>query len=164
MTTWNKNLNLKEAFQVSCVPAFQNLARSIGKERMSRWLKTIEYGDEDISSGIDVFWLTADGRKTALISSRDQANLLRKLLTGQMQVSKQSLIKLKELMEVKKTARSVLYGKTGTSASYDMGWFVGFLESGGSTYAFSCLLKGSKTSGPDARAAVEKILINHNFF
>ena len=31
---WNKDMTLKEAFRVSCVPAFQNLARKIGPERM----------------------------------------------------------------------------------------------------------------------------------
>ena len=31
---WNRDLTLKEAFRVSCVPAFQNLARKTGAERM----------------------------------------------------------------------------------------------------------------------------------
>ena len=31
---WNRDLTLKEAFQVSCVPAFQNLARQIGHDHM----------------------------------------------------------------------------------------------------------------------------------
>jgi len=162
ITAWNKDLNLREAFQVSCVPAFQNLARRIGANRMTQWIKTIGYGDRDISSGIDVFWLPAEGRKTILISPRDQGNLLRKLITGQMSISTQSISKLKELMEVKKTDKSVLYGKTGSSGSNDMGWFVGLLECGGRTYAYSCLLKGPKTAGRDARAAVEEILTTHN--
>ncbi len=155
---WNKDLTLREAFQVSCVPAFQDLARRIGKSRMGQWIKMIGYGDEDISSGIDVFWLPAEGRKTILISPRDQASLLRKLITGQMSISEKSVSNLKELMEVKRTDKAVLYGKTGTPGSADMGWFVGMLEYDGKTYAFSCLLKGKNTTGKDARAAVEKIL------
>lgn len=32
--SWNKDLTLKEAFQASCVPAFQQLAREIGQKTM----------------------------------------------------------------------------------------------------------------------------------
>ena len=61
---WNRNLTLKEAFRVSCVPAFQNLARQIGPRRMQSWINQIDYGNRDLSAGIDVFWLPAKGRKT----------------------------------------------------------------------------------------------------
>ncbi|MFP9052255.1 penicillin-binding transpeptidase domain-containing protein, partial [Enterococcus faecalis] len=33
------------------------LARDIGEERMKTWLHTLSYGNEDISGGIDQFWL-----------------------------------------------------------------------------------------------------------
>jgi hypothetical protein len=35
------DLTLKEAFQASCVPAFQNLARTIGPVKMQGWLDKI---------------------------------------------------------------------------------------------------------------------------
>jgi beta-lactamase class D len=56
---WNRDLTFREAFEASCVPAFQNLARKIGSERMQNWIDKIGYGNRDISAGIDVFWLPA---------------------------------------------------------------------------------------------------------
>lgn len=158
---WNRDLNLKEAFRVSCVPAFQDLARKIGPERMKDWIGKIGYGDQDISAGIDVFWLPAAGRKTILISPEEQARLIVSLVTGKLPFSGKSLSVLKEIMIVKKTDHGILYGKTGSavndSGRYVMGWFVGYVENNGETYAFSCAVKGENLMGKDARSIVENI-------
>jgi hypothetical protein len=45
---WNWNHTLKEAFQVSCVPAYQNLARRIGAESMRSWLEKIEEVEREV--------------------------------------------------------------------------------------------------------------------
>jgi beta-lactamase class D len=159
---WNRDLTLKEAFQVSCVPAFQRLARQIGPERMQIWIDKIEFGDRDISAGIDVFWLPAKDRKTILISAKEQAFMMSKLVMGRLPFSVNSLTVLKEIMTAKKTGHGILYGKTGSGAdekgTYTLGWFVGYVESDGKTYAFACTAKGENIMGNDARAIVEKIL------
>jgi beta-lactamase class D len=160
---WNRDLTLKEAFQVSCVPAFQSVARLIGHERMQLWIDKIEYGDRDISAGIDMFWLPAKGRKTILISPKEQAQLLCKLVSGTLPFSVKSLTVFKEIMKVNTTDHGILYGKTGSGADdrgiYILGWFVGYVESNGTTYAFACTAKGDNIMGKDARAIVENILI-----
>lgn len=156
---WNHNLTVQEAFQASCVPAFQALARTIGTVRMQQWIDTLEYGDRNISAGIDVFWLPEKGRTPILISPDAQAQLIVKLVTGKLPCSAHSLAVLKEIMRLKQTAHGTLYGKTGTadpSVEY-IGWFVGYVESHGETYAFACLLKEKGAIGKDARAVVEKI-------
>jgi beta-lactamase class D len=160
---WNKNLTLKEAFAASCVPAFQALARQIGAARMKDHLDKIGCGDRDISSGIDVFWLPAPGRKTLLISPDEQAQLLCKLVEDKLPFSPKTLSALKEIMTVKKTERGVLYGKTGTgegeSGKNNLGWFVGYVETAtGKTFTFACAIKGEGAMGKDARAVVERIL------
>ncbi|HCE43224.1 MAG TPA: penicillin binding protein transpeptidase domain-containing protein [Lentisphaeria bacterium] len=164
---WNKDLTLKEAFQASCVPAFQNLARKIGPERMKLWIDKIGYGDRDISSGIDVFWLPAKGRKTILISPEGQAKLICSLVTGKLPFSEKSMSVLKDIMVIKKTDKGILYGKTGSGADdtgkFNLGWFVGFVQSNGRTYTFSCAIKGEKLMGKDARAMAEKILEDNGF-
>jgi beta-lactamase class D len=125
---WNKDLNLKEAFQVSCVPAYQNLARQIGAQRMQLWIDKIGCGDRDISSGVDVFWLPEAGRKTLLISPEEQARLIYRLVSGKLPFSENAKATLKNIMAIKKTGRGVLYGKTGSSR-FNLGWFVGYVES-----------------------------------
>lgn len=163
VAAWNKDLNLREAFQASCVPAFQDLARRIGRERMDAWIAQLGYGNGDTSSGLDVFWLPADGRQPILITPREQTALLCRLAEGKLPVSAASVAKLKELMEISRTDRGVLYGKTGTPGTNDMGWFVGLVESGGETHAFACTLRGPATTGLDARKAAQTILERAGF-
>jgi beta-lactamase class D len=164
---WNKDLTLKEAFQVSCVPAFQNLARKIGLEQMRIWIDKIGYGDRDVSSGVDVFWLPKPGRKTILISPEEQAILICKLVRGKLAFSKKAQAVLKEIMVVRKTDHGTLYGKTGSGADetgkFYLGWFVGYVESNGKIYAFACAIKGETLTGKDARIIVNTILENHGY-
>ena len=158
---WNHDLTLQEAFQASCVPAFQNLARQTGPERMQRWIDKIGYGNRDISAGIDVFWLPSKGRDTIMISPAQQAELMRCIVSGEAPFSKASLATLKKLMCIKKTDRGVLYGKTGSGGddegTFVLGWFVGFVESDGKTYAFACVAQGENVMSKNARAIVESV-------
>lgn len=159
---WNRDLTLKEAFQASCVPAFQNLARKIGPQQMQFWIDRMGYGDRDLSAGIDVFWLPAPGRKTLLISPEEQAKLICRLISGKLPFSGKSQSVLKKLMTLQKTERGILYGKTGSgtqiAGKFDLGWFVGYVESHGKTYAFACAIQGDGMTGKKARALVETIL------
>lgn len=159
---WNKDLTLGEAFRASCVPAFQALARKIGPERMRAWIAKIEYGDRDMSAGIDVFWLPSGNRKTILISPAEQAQLMYKLVKGELSFSDTSQTVLKDLMTVRKTDNGTLFGKTGSGTGdrgqYVLGWFVGHVQSGGTAHAFACALMGDDVTGRDARAMVEAIL------
>lgn len=159
---WNQDLTLRKAYEVSCVPAYQQLAREIGSERMSAWIEKIGYGDKNTSAGLDVFWLPDEGRKTLLISPFEQVDLIRRLVQGELPFSAKTAQSLKEVMWAAKTERGVLYGKTGTAMGPDnkpsMGWYVGYVESGGKTYAFACVLHGTDIMGKEARALTEQIL------
>ncbi|MCI5130608.1 MAG: class D beta-lactamase [Candidatus Electrothrix sp. EH2] len=161
---WNHDLSFREAFQASCVPAFQNLARQIGSKCMQSWIEKIGYGNGNISAGIDVFWLPAKGRQTILISPMEQARMIQKIIAGDVPFSSQTLAVLKELMFIKKTANGCLYGKTGSgtdeNSTFVLGWFVGYVESKGETYAFACTTQGKNTISKDARAIVERVFKN----
>ena len=54
---WNKDLNMREAFKVSAVPYFQEVARRIGKDTMQQWIDTLGYGNMKYQRPIDSFWL-----------------------------------------------------------------------------------------------------------
>jgi len=159
---WNKDLTLKEAFNVSCVPAFQELARKIGPEEMQAWVDRIGYGDQDLSAGIDVFWLPVPGRKTVLTTPMEQADLIRRLITGNLPFSGKSRVILREIMVQVKTPDGAFHGKTGSGTDgkghFNLGWFVGHVENKGRSYAFACVVKGLNLSGRDARGIVEEVL------
>ena len=46
---WNKDLTMEEAFKVSAVPYYQEVARRIGKDTMQFWLDSLKYGNHKIA-------------------------------------------------------------------------------------------------------------------
>jgi beta-lactamase class D len=165
---WNLDLTLREAFQASCVPAFQELAREIGSKRMQEWLDKLGYGNKDMCDRPDSFWLPRAGQPNILITPEQQAALLNKLVTGKLPVKKETVDTLLNIMQIESTSRSTLFGKTGSGLrtakegpsadnDFDMGWLVGVLDSGGHKYSYACLILGAGLGGKDARSAVQKI-------
>lgn len=164
---WNRDLTLREAFRVSAVPAYQILARQIGEDRMKEYIEKIGYGSQDISAGIDTFWLPRPGTTSIMISADEQVALLNKLLDGKLPFSEKNIVILRDIMQAEKTDKGTLYGKTGSGMGFDgkwnLGWFVGFLEHDGTTYVFACNITGGENpSGKTARAIVENVLKSQN--
>lgn len=124
---WNKDLKLKEAFQYSCVPCYQALAREIGEKRMQFFIDKEKYGNQNISGGIDQFWLDGEIRVTQL----QQVELLKNLYHEKLSFSKKAMQLVKEIMRMEKEDDYTLYTKTGWGIIEDKnyGWFVGIAES-----------------------------------
>ena len=165
---WNQDLTLREAFRVSAVPAYQILAREIGAARMKDYIEKIAYGTQDISAGIDSFWLPRPDTTSIRISADEQIVLLNKLLDGKLPFSEKNVAILRDIMQVEKTDKGVFYGKTGSGTDADgkwnLGWFVGFLEHGDTTYVFACnITAGDNPSGVVAREIVQKVFQSQGF-
>lgn len=158
---WNRDLNLGESFRFSCVPAYQALARRIGKEKMAGWIRRLDYGDKNLTAGLDVFWLPAEGRQTVLITPRQQAALLADWSAGRLPFGEAANREFRAIFLAREDAGGKLFGKTGSgmgaNGRYALGWFVGVFESSRGKTAFACALRGEGISGRDARAVIEKI-------
>lgn len=167
LDVWNQDQTVKEAFQRSCVPAFQNLAKKIGHQRMQQWIDSIGYGDQDISSGIDVFWLPGKGKKSLLISPMEQAMLMMSLVNCELPFKEKSLLVLREVMLIERSSNGAFYGKTGSGMDVDgdpkndFGWFVGYVDGKNGVYSFTCLLKGEHLMGSKAMEVVKSILLQN---
>ena len=139
---WNRDHTLRTAMQVSCVPCFQRLARTIGSEREQEWLRRLEYGNRDASGKVDVFWLSGPLRITAI----EQLDFLRRLDTGKLSISPRTLDIVKDVIALDVGESYVLYGKTGLSGPPDsdseLGWFVGFVALEGRSVYFATLVTG----------------------
>jgi beta-lactamase class D len=143
------------------VPAYQALARRIGKEKMEGWIRRLDYGDKNISAGLDVFWLPAEGRQTLLITPRRQAALLADWSAGRLPFDEATNRDFRAIFLAREDAGGKLFGKTGsgrgTNAKSKLGWFVGVFVSPRGKIALACALHGEAVSGRDARAVIEKI-------
>jgi beta-lactamase class D len=166
---WNADQTWRSAFQASCVPAFQELARKIGAVRMQSWLDKLGYGNRDMAGRPDAFWLPRAGLKTIMITPREQARMVCRMIGGGLPVKAESVARVTEVMKLAESDRGTLYGKTGSGlrggpdgprsdVDFDMGWLVGFVESGGKKYAYACLVLGDGLTGKDARRVVEAVL------
>lgn len=138
---WRKSwyaapLTLKQAFEVSAVPIYRQIAYQVGEQQMQKLVSAFDYGNKDINSGIDNFWLNGSIR----ISAKEQVAFLQRLNEGHLPVSKQALNQFKTVMEAEKTDSYVLYAKTGAGRISDervLGWYVGFVESKGEVHYFA---------------------------
>ena len=131
---WNKDQNLREAFQNSTVWYFQELARKIGEKHMKKFLAQFNYGNQSTGGGIDKFWLSGDLR----ISPLQQLEFLKGLWNEELKVSKKTTKTMKKVFVAEKKGESTLYAKTGWGFNdgSDIGWYMGVVENKKSTYLF----------------------------
>jgi beta-lactamase class D len=132
---WNEDQTLRSAIKSSVVWYFQENARKVGKERMQHYVNLFDYGNKDISKGVDLFWLE-DGMK---ISQMEQINFLRKFYSYSLPVKKRNIDIVKEILELEKTENYRLCGKTGMAARVNqkIGWLIGYVETKGNVYFYA---------------------------
>jgi beta-lactamase class D len=136
---WFQDLSLKMAFKYSCVWYYQELARRTGHERMAKYVNLLEYGNKDISSGDDTFWLCG----SLLISINEQIEFLKKMYLHRLNgFSDKSINTVKSIMLYESTPQYKLYGKTGAGDCLNgkfLAWYVGFVETdaGASVFAMN---------------------------
>ena len=137
MKHWIQDHSMKTAIKYSVVWYYQELARRIGVKDMTRLLNQIDYGNNDISSGIDNFWLCGSLQVSAL----EQVDFIKKLYNTELSgFSKQSQTTVKKIMLYESADKYKLYGKTGGGDCWDnkvIGWYVGFVETKSGTYVFA---------------------------
>lgn len=148
---WEKDMELSEAFKVSCVPCYRELARKVGRKRMEDWLQKLNFGDMVVDS-LDMFWLTGKSR----ISCFEQTDFLKRLNENKLAIKPETRDLLRKIMLTDSGAGYKLFGKTGwgDQDSLDVLWFNGFVESAGKTY-YVCLNATPKI-GIDPATVVEK--------
>lgn len=132
---WNGDQNMRSAIRFSTVWFYQELARRIGTERMQDYLARAHYGNENLSGGIDRFWLDGGLR----ISPREQIAFLQRLHAGDLPFSPRTIQTVRDILILEKTEEYVFRGKTGwsTRPERETGWFVGYLERGPEVYFFA---------------------------
>jgi beta-lactamase class D len=130
---WNRDLNMYQAFRVSSVPYYQEVARRIGKDTMQFWLDSLEYGlgsDTDkvvIRSPIDTFWLD----NSLKVRPDQQLGLMKLLYFNKLPFFKNYQETVKRAMLFDNNTNYQLSYKTGwgiTDRNHALGWVVGWIE------------------------------------
>nr|AMP55721.1 classD [uncultured bacterium] len=147
---WNRDHTLQSAFQVSCVPCYQQLARKIGAEQMQHYIDQHQYGNQDISGGIVMFWLTGNLR----ISPDEQVALLKKLYANELGFSAHTMQIVRDIMVIEQDSTYTLRGKTGWGIIDDTnyGWFVGYIEKDENVYFFATNIETDQPEDSFAQA------------
>lgn len=156
MEVWNQDHTLRSAMEVSCVPCFQQLARKIGEERMTRALQKLSYGNATLGGPLDEFWLEAGGLR---VTQREQLAFLYRLKTRALPFRAEAMDATIEVLPktvFRGEKEIVMRGKTGMVLEPDVGWYVGWLERKEGTTFFATALSGEndRTKMRDARRAL----------
>lgn len=125
-------IRMLQAYQSSCVPFYQEVARRIGLPAMREGVRRLGYGNAEVGSVVDRFWL--DG--PLAVSPVEQIQFLRRLEEGQLPINAHTRELMRELMIREQRGNAVLRGKTGwahPNTPDERGWFVGYVEDGGRT-------------------------------
>lgn len=162
---WNKDLTMEEAFKVSAVPYYQEVARRIGKDTMQHWLDSLKYGSKKITTKIDTFWLD----NSLKLTPDEEMGLVKKLYFGQLPFQKRSQDIVRKVMLQEDNANYKLSYKTGwgfLENGKSLGWIVGWIEENKHPYFFVLNVEGEHDAklGPMRLEILKAILKENDFF
>ncbi|MCK1981313.1 MULTISPECIES: class D beta-lactamase [Peribacillus] len=137
---WNRDHTLASGMRHSVIWYYQAMARDIGVEDMQQYVNLIDYGNHDISGGIDQFWLDSSIK----ISAQEQVQFIENLVEEKLPIDKQHMRTVKRIMINEEADSYILHGKTGTRLSdMGLGWYVGYIETDKGKWAFATNMDGS---------------------
>jgi beta-lactamase class D len=160
-TLWNKDLTMKEAFTVSAVPYFQEVARRIGHDTMKLWIDSLGYGNRDISGPIDSFWLN----NRLKIKPDEELGLVKKLYFNQLPFFRRTQEIVQSVMLREQDSNYKLSYKTGWGSTENgqmVGWVVGWIEENKHPYFFVLNMETAALDmDPEIRIKLLKNILSH---
>ena len=159
LSIWEQDLVLRDAFHYSCVPCYQEIARSIGSPTMNHFLDTLTYGNMDVSpDNIDLFWLQGEYKITPF----QQIDFLKRFYNSELPISNRTETIMKRMMIMEQRTDYTLRGKTGWSIQYgeNNGWFVGYIESGNNTIFFATNIEPTENFDM-SRFSIVRLALTH---
>ncbi len=152
---WEHDMPLREALKLSAVPIYQELARRIGLERMQDKVKTFHYGNMEIGTVVDQFWLQGPLK----ISALEQVDFLARLVQGQLPAKPESITQVKDITLRETSGNRELHyktGWTGGSIKPQIGWLVGWVHSNESDTPFALNIEMAGMDDAPKRLVVVK--------
>lgn len=165
-SNWNQDLSLAGAFKYSAEPHFRELARRIGRDTLQKWLDSLQYGNKNMGTTVDSFWLD----NALLISPDEGLGLVKKLYFDQLPFRKGVQKTVRDLMRQEDNSNYIISYKTGYGYNPQkraVGWALGWIEENRHPYFFVLNLETADT-GADINsmslAILKAILKQEGFF
>ena len=159
LPAWERDHTLATGMRDSVVWMFQEVARRTGKARMREWIDRLEYGNRDLSGGIDLFWLQGGLR----VSAVEQVDFLHRLAEGRLPATQRAQRLVREALVVEKTRGYTLYAKTGTTGLVrdPVAWWIGWIERKGKPVAYFAMNYTPQPHTPfEARFAIGRAILS----
>lgn len=163
---WDRDHSLDSAIKSSVVWFFQRTAAAIGRERMSAWLKKLDYARDGYEGEQTTFWLNGDLEVTPL----EQVRFLTRLVRRELPVAPRSAAALEAAFrmpegKIQNAAGEhafpleapepvVLRAKTGNTSvrGENLSWLVGAVETAGRTWVFAGRVRSGEALSSTAGA------------
>ena len=123
---WEKDMTLGQAMQASAVPVYQELARRIGLELMQKEVQRIGYGNQQIGTVVDNFWLVGPLQITPVQEVLFVEKLANKKLAFKPEVQQA----VQDMLLIEQKPNYKLYAKSGWGMDIEpqVGWWTGWVE------------------------------------
>ena len=131
------------------------MAKEIGKDTLKFWLDSLGYGNKNISSSVDSFWLNNDLK----ISPDEQLGMLSKLYFEQLPFPKYAQEMVANMMLQESDSLYKYSYTTGTGideSNNSFGWNLGWIEENRHIYFFVTFVKSADKS-TDVKSAAIKV-------
>jgi len=137
---WEKDMNLSEAMSLSAVPVYQELAKRIGLDLMTKEVKRVNFGNANIGTQVDNFWLVGPLQITPIQEVEFADHFAHKKLPFKPEVQEA----VKNMILIKEVNGNKIYAKSGwgMDVTPQVGWLTGWVEQAdGKKVAFSLNLE-----------------------
>ncbi len=162
---WNQDLTMEQAFKLSSLPYFQEVARRIGKDTMQQWIDSLQYGNKNISGPVDSFWIN----NALKISPDEQLGLVKRLYFEQLPFQKRTQQVVRKVMLMEDNSLYKLSYKTGwgfDEKGENIGWVVGWIEENRHPYFFVLMVQTPDKNYPMFKNRMDllKAILKHYEF
>ncbi|WP_347332944.1 class D beta-lactamase [Marinimicrobium locisalis] len=134
-SAWERDMSLRDALPISNLAVYKGLSRRITLERMKANIALMGYGNGEIGSVVDTFWLVGP----LTISAVEQTAFLADLAQNELPYPAELQEQVRDITLLEQGDDWALHGKTGwtDAPNPEIGWWVGWIVKQDRVYSFA---------------------------
>lgn len=151
-----RDLTVREAFKISAVWVYLEIAKRIGYDNYMHYLEACDYGNGIIPEDCSDFWNFGD----FAVTPAEQISLVEGIYNETLPFSQSTFKAIKDIMTEESRENFVLRAKTGMTNKDEksIGWWVGYIETNNDTFCFATrIYKDRNDNNPEFMATRKSI-------